>query len=189
MSSGLWGLLPDWAIKEMVLEAQVIEPFVDESPLGVISYGLSSYGYDIRLHTTFKTPQRRIGVPIIIDPKSPIEYAEHVSQDVVLLPPNDFVLARSLEYIRVPRDILVLCVGKSTLARMGVIVNVTPLEPEWEGYITLEISNTTPYHTKLYVGEGVAQLLFFRALEDCRVSYADKKGKYQKQQTILPPIV
>jgi dCTP deaminase len=165
----------------------MIEPFVENQVReGVISYGLSSYGYDIRVANEFKIFTNVFSVtvdPKQFDPKSMIDF----NGDVCIIPPNSFALARTVEYFRIPRDTLTICVGKSTYARCGIIVNVTPFEPEWEGYVTLEISNTTPLPAKIYANEGIAQVLFFQGDEVCEVSYADRKGKYQNQQGILLP--
>ena len=171
----------------MALEHRMIEPFVDKQVRnGVISYGVSSYGYDIRIGNTFKIFTNVFSAvvdPKDFDPKSMVDYVG----DVCIIPPNSFVLAQTVEYFRIPRNVLTICVGKSTYARCGLIVNVTPFEPEWEGYVTLEISNTTPLPAKIYANEGIAQVLFFEADEECEVSYADKKGKYQGQQSIMLP--
>ena len=176
-------------IRRMAREHKMIEPFVDSQVrAGVISYGLSSYGYDIRVADEFKVftnVHSTIVDPKGFDPRSMVD----VRGEVCIIPPNSFALARSVEYIRVPRDVLVICLGKSTYARCGIIVNVTPLEPEWEGHITIEISNTTPLPAKIYANEGIAQLIFLQADEPCQVSYADKKGKYQRQQGIVLPKV
>ena len=181
------GLKPDHWIKKMALEKQMIEPFVESQVRdGVISYGVSSYGYDIRVadeYKIFTNVHSTIVDPKHFDPKSMVDF----KGDVCIIPPNSFVLSRSVEYLRIPRSVLVVCLGKSTMARCGLIVNVTPLEPSWEGYITLEISNTTPLPAKVYSNEGIAQLLFFEGDEECLISYADKKGKYQKQQAIVLP--
>ena len=174
-------------IRKMALEHKMIEPFVENQVRqGVISYGLSSYGYDIRVANEFKIFTNVFSVtvdPKNFDPKSMIDF----NGDVCIIPPNSFALARTVEYFRIPRDTLTICVGKSTYARCGIIVNVTPFEPEWEGYVTLEISNTTPLPAKIYANEGIAQVLFFQGDEICEVSYADRKGKYQNQQGILLP--
>ena len=174
-------------IRKMALEHNMIEPFVENQVRqGVISYGLSSYGYDIRVANEFKIFTNVFSVtvdPKNFDPKSMIDF----NGDVCIIPPNSFALARTVEYFRIPRDTLTICVGKSTYARCGIIVNVTPFEPEWEGYVTLEISNTTPLPAKIYANEGIAQVLFFQGDEICDVSYADRKGKYQNQQGILLP--
>ena len=174
-------------IRKMAQEQRMIEPFVENQVRqGVISYGLSSYGYDIRVANEFKIFTNVFSVtvdPKQFDPKSMIDF----NGDVCIIPPNSFALARTVEYFRIPRDTLTICVGKSTYARCGIIVNVTPFEPEWEGYVTLEISNTTPLPAKIYANEGIAQVLFFEGDEVCEVSYADRKGKYQNQQGILLP--
>ncbi len=165
----------------------MIEPFADRQVReGVISYGVSSYGYDMRIADEFKIFTNVNNT--IVDPKNFTEknYVDFKG-DVCIIPPNSFVLARSVEYFRIPRNILTICVGKSTYARCGLIVNVTPFEPEWEGYVTIEISNSTPIPAKVYAWEGIAQVLFFEADEECMVSYADKKGKYQKQMGLTPP--
>jgi len=181
------GLKPDHWIRKMALEQRMIEPFVDSQVRnGVISYGVSSYGYDIRVadeFMIFTNVHSAIVDPKNFDPKSMFEF----KGDVCIIPPNSFALARTVEYFRIPRNVLTVCLGKSTYARCGLIVNVTPFEPEWEGYVTLEISNTTPLPAKIYANEGLAQVLFFEADEVCEVSYADKKGKYQKQQSIVLP--
>ena len=181
------GLKPDHWIRKMALEQGIIEPFADnQARSGVISYGVSSYGYDIRVADEFKiftNVYSAIVDPKNFDPRSMIDY----KGDVCIITPNSFALARTEEYLRIPRNILTICVGKSTYARCGIIVNVTPFEPEWEGSVTLEISNTTPLPAKIYAHEGIAQVLFFEADEVCQTSYADKKGKYQKQQTIVLP--
>lgn len=181
------GLKPDHWIRKMALEHRMIEPFSDaQVSNGVISYGVSSYGYDIRVADEFKIFTNVFGAtvdPKQFDPKSMVDY----SGQVCVIPPNSFALARTVEYFRIPRQVLTVCLGKSTYARCGIIVNVTPFEPEWEGFVTLEISNTTPLPAKIYANEGIAQVLFFEADEVCQVSYADKKGKYQKQQSIVLP--
>ena len=169
-------------IKKMALEHGMIEPFEDRQVReGVVSYGLSSYGYDIRVADEFKIFTNINNT--VIDPKNfdPRSFVD-VKADVCIVPPNSFALARTIEYFRIPRDVLTVCLGKSTYARCGIIVNVTPFEPEWEGTVTLEISNTTPLPAKIYANEGIAQVLFFQSDEPCEVSYADKKGKYLKQQ-------
>lgn len=174
-------------IRKMAREQRMIEPFVEGQVRdGVISYGLSSYGYDIRVANEFKIFTNVFSVtvdPKQFDPKSMIDF----TGDVCIIPPNSFALARTVEYFRIPRDTLTICVGKSTYARCGIIVNVTPFEPEWEGYVTLEISNTTPLPAKIYANEGIAQVLFFEGDQICETSYADRKGKYQKQQGIILP--
>ena len=174
-------------IRRMANEHAMITPFVDgQVREGVISYGLSSYGYDIRVTDEFKIFTNVHSA--VVDPKnfnsnSFIDY----KGDVCVIPPNSFVLAQTVEYFRIPRNILTICLGKSTYARCGLIVNVTPFEPEWEGYVTLEISNTTPLPARVYAHEGIAQVLFFESDEICETSYADRKGKYQKQQSIVLP--
>ena len=183
------GLKPDHWIRKMALEQRMIEPFVDHQVRdGVISFGLSSYGYDIRVAEEFKIFTNVFNT--VVDPKhfdqrSMVDYKD----EVCIIPPNSFVLARTVEYFRIPRKVLTVCVGKSSYARCGLIVNVTPFEPSWEGFVTLEISNTTPLPAKIYANEGIAQVLFFEADEECEVSYADKKGKYQGQQSIVLPKV
>lgn len=170
----------------------LIEPFVDsqvkvsESGDKVVSYGLSSYGYDIRVANEFKVFTNVHNS--IVDPKdfSQSSFVKIIS-DVCIVPPNSFALARSVEYFRIPRDILTICLGKSTYARCGIIVNVTPFEPEWEGYVTLEISNTTPLPAKIYANEGIAQVIFFQSTEPCMISYADRSGKYMKQVGVTLP--
>lgn len=178
---------PDHWIKKMALEHKMIEPFIDSQVReGAISYGVSAYGYDIRVSSEFKVftnIYNSVVDPKNFDDKSFVE----IDADVCLIPPNSFALARTVEYFRIPRNVITLCVGKSTYARCGIIVNVTPFEPEWEGYVTLEISNTTPLPAKIYANEGIAQVLFFESDDVCEVSYADKKGKYQKQVGITPP--
>ena len=181
------GLKPDHWIRNMVREHGMIEPFADNQVRdGVISFGVSSYGYDIRVADEFKIFTNVFSAvvdPKHFDPKSMVDYRG----DICIIPPNSFALARTVEYFRIPRSVLTVCLGKSTYARCGIIVNVTPFEPEWEGYVTLEISNTTPLPARIYANEGIAQVLFFEADEECDVSYADKKGKYQKQEAIVLP--
>ncbi len=181
------GLKPDHWITKMAREHSMITPFEDgQVRNGVVSYGVSSYGYDIRVADEFKIFTNVFSAvvdPKAFDPRSMIDF----KGDVCIIPPNSFALARTVEYFRIPRGVLTVCLGKSTYARCGIIVNVTPFEPEWEGYVTLEISNTTPLPAKIYANEGIAQVLFFEADEECLISYADKKGKYQNQQTILLP--
>ena len=171
----------------MALERGMIEPFEDRQVRqGVISYGLSSYGYDIRVADEFKVFTNINST--VVDPKNfDARSFVDVKADICIIPPNSFALARTVEYFRIPRDVLTVCVGKSTYARCGLIVNVTPFEPEWEGNVTLEISNTTPLPAKVYANEGIAQVLFFQSDEACEVSYADKKGKYQRQQGLTLP--
>ena len=178
---------PDHWIRQMATENGMIEPFESSQVRdGVISYGVSSYGYDIRVADEFKiftNVYSAVVDPKGFDPRSMVDY----KGDVCTIPPNSFALARTVEYFRIPRNVLTICVGKSTYARCGIIVNVTPFEPEWEGYVTLEISNTTPLPARIYANEGIAQVLFFEADEICEVSYADKRGKYQRQQSIVLP--
>ncbi len=177
---------PDTWIRKMALEKGMIEPFVDRQVREGISYGLSSYGYDFRVADAFRVfTNHGTGVidPKQFDPKA----FEELQADQVVIPPNSFVLARSVEYFRIPRNVITVCYGKSTYARCGVVVNVTPFEPEWEGTATLEISNTAPRPARIYANEGIAQLLFLESDEVCAVSYADKKGKYQKQVDVTPP--
>jgi len=183
------GLKPDHWIRKMALEQRMIEPFVDGQVRdGVISYGLSSYGYDIRVADEFKIFTPGLGDLTLVDPKRfDTRAMVDFTGDVCVIPPNSFALGRSVEYFRVPRNVLCVCLGKSTYARCGIIVNITPFEPEWEGYVTLEISNTTPLPAKIYAGEGIAQVLFFEADEECEISYADKRGKYQAQQGVVLP--
>lgn len=165
----------------------MIEPFVENQVAkGTISYGLSSYGYDIRVSDEFKiftNVNNAVVDPKNFDPKSFVNY----KGEICVIPPNSFALARTVEYFRIPRNVITICVGKSTYARCGIIVNVTPFEPEWEGYVTLEISNTTPLPARIYANEGIAQVLFLESDEICEISYADKKGKYQKQTEITLP--
>ena len=181
------GLKPDTWIARMAREQRMIEPFVEGQVRdGVISYGVSSYGYDIRVADEFKiftNVYSAVVDPKHFDPKSMVDF----TGEVCVIPPNSFALARTVEYFRIPRTVLTICLGKSTYARCGIIVNVTPFEPEWEGFVTLEISNTTPLPARIYANEGIAQVLFFEADEACRISYADKKGKYQAQMTIALP--
>jgi dCTP deaminase len=176
-------------IRRMARERGMIEPFADAQVReGVISYGVSSYGYDMRVAPEFKIFTNALSV--IVDPKR-FDSKSFVpfEGDVCVVPPNSFALARSVEYFRIPRNVLTICVGKSTYARCGIITNVTPFEPEWEGFVTLEISNTTPLPARIYANEGIAQVLFFTADEgdECETSYADKKGKYQAQKGITLP--
>jgi len=174
-------------IKKMALEHGMIDPFEDRQVrAGVISYGLSSYGYDIRVADEFKVFTNINST--VVDPKNFDNRSfVDVKAEVCIIPPNSFALAKTVEYFRIPRDVLTVCVGKSTYARCGLIVNVTPFEPEWEGYVTLEISNTTPLPAKVYANEGISQVLFFQSDEMCEVSYADKQGKYQRQQGLTLP--
>jgi len=174
-------------IRRMALEHRMIEPFEDRQVReGVISYGLSSYGYDLRVADEFRiftNVMSTIVDPKFFDARSFVEF----KGAICVIPPNSFVLGRSVEYFRIPRDVLTICLGKSTYARCGIIVNVTPFEPEWEGYVTLEISNTTPLPARIYADEGLCQVIFFQADEPCEVSYKDKKGKYQAQKGIVLP--
>jgi dCTP deaminase len=173
----------------MALEQGMIKPFEERQVrAGGISYGLSSYGYDLRIADEFKiftNINNTIVDPKAFDPRSFVDY----QGPVCIVPPNSFALGRSVEYFKIPRDVLTICVGKSTYARCGIITNVTPFEPEWEGYVTLEISNTTPLPAKIYANEGIAQVLFFQSDEACQTSYADRQGKYQGQQGIVLPTV
>jgi dCTP deaminase len=180
---------PDKWIRQMALESKMIEPF-DEKKLSKsqISYGLSSYGYDMRVSNKFKIFNNKSSG--MIDPKKmdPNAFYDYEG-DVCVIPPNSYCLAISHEYFRIPRNVMTICFGKSTYARCGIITNVTPFEPEWEGYVTMGISNTTPLPAKIYAGEGIAQVLFFEADDPCAVSYKDKKGKYQAQKGITLPRV
>ena len=180
-------LKSDRWIRKMSQEHDMINPFSEKQVReGVISYGLSSYGYDLRVADEFKiftNVNSSIVDPKNFDPRSFVEF----KGPVCLIPPNSFALARSIEYFRIPRNVLTICVGKSTYARCGIIVNVTPFEPEWEGTATLEISNTTPIPAKIYANEGIAQVLFFQSDEPCATSYRDKKGKYQAQRGVTLP--
>jgi dCTP deaminase len=178
---------PDRWIRKMCLEHAMISPYEEKQVRqGVISYGVSSYGYDMRVAEEFRiftNVNSTIVDPKHFDPNSFVEF----TGKVCIVPPNSFALARSVEFFRIPRNVLTLCVGKSTYARCGIIVNVTPFEPEWEGFVTLEISNTTPLPARIYANEGLAQVVFFESDEQCEVSYKDKKGKYQSQQGIVLP--
>jgi dCTP deaminase len=175
----------------MAEERGMIEPYVPHQIASVeekriVSYGTSSYGYDVRCSTEFKiftNINAAVVDPKAFDDSSFIEF----QGDVCIIPPNSFVLARTIEYFRIPRNVLTICVGKSTYARCGIIVNVTPFEPEWEGYVTLEFSNTTPLPAKIYANEGVAQVIFFESEEECEISYKDRKGKYQGQTGVTLP--
>ncbi len=185
-----WPLIKsDRWIRQMALEQGMIKPFEERQVrAGGISYGLSSYGYDLRIADEFKiftNINNTIVDPKAFDPRSFVDY----QGPVCIVPPNSFALGRSLEYFKIPRNVLTICVGKSTYARCGIITNVTPFEPEWEGYVTLEISNTTPLPAKIYANEGIAQVLFFQSDEACQTSYADRQGKYQGQQGIVLPTV
>jgi dCTP deaminase len=174
-------------IRRMARERAMIEPFEEKQVRqGVISYGLSSYGYDVRIADEFKiftNINHTIVDPKDFDPRSFVDF----KGEQCIVPPNSFALARSVESFRIPRDVIVVCLGKSSYARCGIIVNVTPLEPEWEGIVTLEVSNTTPLPARIYAGEGIAQMLFFQGDEPCETSYADRKGKYQSQQGVTLP--
>ena len=171
----------------MALKHAMISPFSEKQmSQGVISYGLSSYGYDLRVADEFKIFTNVNST--IVDPKNFDERSfVTVRSDCCIVPPNSFALARSIEYFKIPRDVLTICLCKSTYARCGIIVNVTPFEPEWEGYVTLEISNTTPLPAKIYANEGLCQIIFFQSDEACETSYADRKGKYQGQKGIVLP--
>jgi dCTP deaminase len=180
-------IMPDRWIRETALAHGMIEPFVDrQTREGVISYGLSSYGYDARV-----APEFRIFTNVdnaLVDPKhfNAQSFVERTGESCVI-PPNSFALARTVEYFRIPRDVLVICLGKSTYARCGMIVNVTPLEPEWEGHVTLEISNTTPLPARVYANEGICQFLFLKGEGEPEVSYADRQGKYMRQTGVTLP--
>jgi len=178
---------PDTWITRMAREHKMIEPFVeDQVREGVISYGVSSYGYDVRVGDEFKVFTNVYNT--VVDPKNfDSKSFVDIRADVCIIPPNSFALASTIEYFRIPRDILTVCLGKSTYARCGIIVNVTPFEPEWEGHVTIEISNTTPLPAKIYANEGIAQVLFFQSDEPCARSYKDKKGKYQAQRGVTLP--
>ncbi|CCB89327.1 dCTP deaminase [Simkania negevensis] len=186
-------LKSDKWIRKMALEEGMIEPFVEGQVRMVenekiVSYGLSSYGYDLRVGPQFKVFTNVYNS--IVDPKNFHEDAfVDIEADTCIIPPNSFALAVSVEYFRIPRNILTLCIGKSTYARCGIIVNVTPFEPEWEGFVTIEISNTTPLPAKIYANEGIAQVLFLEANQVCETSYADRKGKYMKQVGITVPVI
>ena len=180
-------VMPDHWIRDMAKKKGMISPFEEKMQRkGVISYGLSSYGYDSRVADDFKIFTNVDNA--LIDPKNFSETSFVTRKaDVCIVPPNSFVLSHTVEYFKIPRDVLVICLGKSTYARCGIIVNVTPFEPEWEGFVTLEISNTTPLPAKIYANEGLCQILFFQSDEMCETSYADRKGKYQNQQGIVLP--
>ncbi|EME68763.1 deoxycytidine triphosphate deaminase [Paramagnetospirillum caucaseum] len=180
-------VMPDTWIREMAKTKGMIEPFTEKLQReGVISYGLSSYGYDARVSREFKIFTNVDSA--VVDPKA---FASNSlvdrETDVCVIPPNSFALARTVEYFRIPRDVLVICLGKSTYARCGIIVNVTPLEPEWEGHVTLEFSNTTPLPAKIYAGEGACQFIFLKGDSVCETSYGDRAGKYQGQQGVTLP--
>jgi len=181
------GIKSDRWIAEMARTQGMIEPF-EQSQVrdGCISYGVSSYGYDMRVAREFKIFTNAMSAmvdPKAFDPRSFVEY----EGDICVVPPNSFALARSVEYFRIPRNVVTICLGKSTYARCGIITNVTPFEPEWEGFVTLEISNTTPLPARIYANEGIAQVLFFEGDEPPEISYADKKGKYQGQKGVTLP--
>jgi dCTP deaminase len=181
------GILPDHWIRRMATEKGMITPFVEKQTReGVISYGLSSYGYDARVGPDFKIFTNVESA--VVDPKN-FSAASFVDRqtDVCVIPPNSFALAHTIEYFRIPRDVLVICLGKSTYARCGIIVNVTPLEPEWEGQVTIEISNTTPLPARIYANEGICQFLFLKGDELCETSYADRAGKYMGQRGVALP--
>jgi dCTP deaminase len=180
-------ILSDIWIREQAKKNGMIEPFVESQKReGMISYGLSSYGYDARCSPEFKIFTNVNNA--VVDPKefSPNSFVDR-DTDVCVIPPNSFALARTVEYFRIPRDVLVICLGKSTYARCGIIVNVTPLEPEWEGHVTLEFSNTTPLPAKIYANEGVCQFLFFKGDQPCETSYKDRSGKYMGQKGVTLP--
>ncbi len=188
------GMREDRWIKKMAEEKQMIAPFVDSlqsvdsSGERIVSYGLSSYGYDVRVSNHFKVFTNVYNS--LVDPKAFTEDAfVDIHADMCIIPPNSFALARTVEYFKIPRNILTICLGKSTYARCGIIVNVTPFEPEWEGHVTIEISNTTPLPAKIYANEGIAQVIFFEAENACQVSYAERNGKYQRQTGITVPRV
>jgi dCTP deaminase len=174
-------------IREKAQTEEMISPFCEKQVRdGVISYGLSSYGYDLRVADEFKIFTNVNNA--LVDPKRFDEKSfVTVQTDICIVPPNSFALARSVEYFKIPRSVLTICVGKSTYARCGIIVNVTPFEPEWEGFVTLEISNTTPLPARIYANEGLCQIIFFESDEICETSYADRKGKYQAQKGIVLP--
>ena len=186
---------PDRWIRRMAVEHGMIEPYEpgqvreverDGAPSRVISFGTSSYGYDLRVSDEFKVFTNVYGS--VVDPKGFDDTSfVDLKTDVCIVPPNSFALARSVEYFRIPRNVLTICLGKSTYARCGIIVNVTPFEPEWEGHVTLEISNTTPLPAKIYANEGLAQVIFFESDEACETSYRDRGGKYQGQRGITIP--
>ncbi len=186
------GIKSDKWIRQMAQKEGMIDPFEPgqvrrgEEGRSLISYGLSSYGYDLRVSNEFKVFTNVFNT--VVDPKAFDEKSfVHLETDVCIVPPNSFALARSVEYFRIPRDVITICLGKSTYARCGIIVNVTPLEPEWEGHVTLEISNTTPLPARVYANEGLAQVLFIGGDEICEISYADRAGKYMRQRGITIP--
>ena len=180
-------VMPDTWIRKMATEKGMITPFTEAQRRdGVISYGVSSYGYDARVSDEFKIFTNLDSV--VVDPKNFSEsgFVDRKT-DICVIPPNSFALARTVEHFKIPRDVLVICLGKSTYARCGIIVNVTPLEPEWEGHVTLEFSNTTPMPARIYANEGAAQFIFLKADSVCETSYADRKGKYQGQMGVTLP--
>jgi dCTP deaminase len=186
------GIKSDAWIRRMAQKERMIEPFsptqvrASETGQSIISYGISSYGYDLRVSNEFKVFTNVFNTmvdPKAFDPKSFVD----IETEICIVPPNSFALARSVEYFRIPRDVITICLGKSTYARCGIIVNVTPLEPEWEGHVTLEISNTTPLPARIYANEGLAQVLFIGGDEICETSYADRAGKYMRQRGITIP--
>lgn len=187
------GVLNDATIIDLCRTRNMIDPYVvgqvriNDQNKRIISYGASSYGYDIRIADEFKIFTNALNA--MVDPKDFNTTTTFITYkgDACIIPPNSFVLGKSMEFFRIPRDLMVLCVGKSTYARCGIIINVTPLEPEWEGFITLEVSNTTPNPAKIYANEGIAQVVFFRAEQPCWTSYKDKDGKYQGQTDITMP--
>jgi dCTP deaminase len=186
------GICSDQWIRQMVRKHRMIDPFFDgqlrktEKGVSIISYGLSSYGYDLRVSNEFKVFTNVFNT--VVDPKAFDERSfVNLEADICIIPPNSFALARSVEYFRIPREVLAICLGKSTYARCGIIVNVTPLEPEWEGHVTLEISNTTPLPARIYAQEGLAQIIFLSGSEICETSYADRAGKYMGQRGITLP--
>jgi dCTP deaminase len=186
------GIRSDRWIRQMVQKHRMIEPFAEtqvrktEKGVPIVSYGLSSYGYDLRVSSEFKVFTNVFNT--VVDPKAFDERSfVHFEADICIIPPNSFALARSVEYFRIPREVLAICLGKSTYARCGIIVNVTPLEPEWEGHVTLEISNTTPLPARIYAQEGLAQIIFVSGTEMCETSYADRAGKYMAQRGITLP--
>jgi len=187
LEMALPGLLPDHAIRHLAKTAGMIDPFEERQKRdGVISYGLSSYGYDARMAPEFKIFTNVDNA--LVDPKnfSTQSFVDR-NADICVIPPNSFALARTTEYFRIPDDVLVICLGKSTYARCGLIVNVTPLEPGWEGHVTLEISNTTPLPARVYANEGIAQFLFFKGSSACEVTYASRAGKYMGQKGVTLP--
>ncbi|CEI85018.1 dCTP deaminase [Ehrlichia minasensis] len=182
-------VMPDHWIKDKAIQEKMIDPFIDyKESSGILSYGLSSYGYDARIDNKFKIFTNVN--PVTVDPKNfPLGSFIDKEEDICIIPPNSFVLAKTVEYFKIPKDILVMCVGKSTYARCGIVVNVTPLEPGWEGYVTLEFSNTTPLPAKIYAFEGACQFIFLKGDSQCNLSYNEMKGKYMKQLDVTLPIV